>query len=336
LPRQKLLAAAYAFSLVPGAVIKGYIAATETYSSTLNVANLLAADGGQAIGARSFSGTAIAGLGGTRGVYGYGGSGDGVHGEAAASNKSGVYGHSTDGFGVTGRSTNNHAVQGFSTSHLHAAVYGNSTKGIGVWGEHTDPSYTSPGVYGKNTGSGAGVLGDAVGGTGVIGRSESGNPLEAYDTSPSNRRFYVRNDGEVYADGSFHSGGADLAEMLPATLGLEPGDVLIISPDGKLARSTEPYATNVVGVYSTSPGFVGGDGDDDDPTGKVPLSVLGVVPVKASAENGPIKPGDLLTSSSAPGRAMRADGFVGGAIIGKALEGLSEGTGVIKMLVTLH
>jgi len=66
------------------------------------------------------------------------------------------------------------------------------------------------------------------------------------------------------------------------------------------------------------------------------LAVLGVVPVKASAENGPIEPGDLLTTSSTPGHAMRADHFVGGAIIGKALEGLSEGTGVIKMLVMLQ
>jgi len=336
LPRQKLLAAAYAFSLVPGAVIKGYIAATETYSSTLNVANLLAADGGQAIGARSFSGTAIAGLGGSRGVYGYSGGGDGVHGEAIASNKSGVYGHSTDGFGVTGRSTNNHAVQGFSTSHNHAAVYGNSTEGIGVLGEHTDPTLTSPGVYGKNTGSGSGVLGDADSGAGVIARSKTGNPLEAYDTSPSNRRFYVSNAGNVYADGTFNPGGADLAEMLPAMEGLQPGDVLVIGPDGKLARSIAPYASNVVGVYSTNPGFVGGSDEDGTNPGKVPLAVIGVVPVKASAENGPIAPGDLLTTSSTPGYAMRADHFVGGAILGKALEGLDESTGVILMLVMLQ
>lgn len=38
-PRQPLYGAPYAFSLVPGAVIKGYIGATETYSSTLTVAN---------------------------------------------------------------------------------------------------------------------------------------------------------------------------------------------------------------------------------------------------------------------------------------------------------
>ena len=66
------------------------------------------------------------------------------------------------------------------------------------------------------------------------------------------------------------------------------------------------------------------------------MPMVGVVPVKASAENGAIHPGDLLTTSSTPGHAMRADHFVGGAIIGKALGTLEKGTGVIQMLVTLQ
>jgi hypothetical protein len=251
-------------------------------------------------------------------------------GNVAASS---VSGESISSYGVSGLSTNSHGVQGFSNSHYHAAIYGNNTKGYGVYGEHTDPGYTAPAVYGKNSGSGSGILGDAVSGQGVIGRSESGNPIEAWDTSPRDRRFYVSNAGEVYADGTYHSGGADYAEMLPAKNGLEPGDVLIIGPDGELARSSAPYSTAVVGVHSISPGFLGGSGDDDDPTGKVPLAIMGIVPVKASAENGPIRPSDLLTTSSTPGHAMRAERFVGGAIIGKALEGLREGTGIIKMLV---
>lgn len=133
------------------------------------------------------------------------------------------------------------------------------------------------------------------------------------------RRFYVNNAGHVYADGSFHPSGADFAEMLPAVVGLEPGDVLVVGPQGELARSAQAYATNVVGVYSTNPGFVGGADDDEDLTGKVPLSVLGAVPVKASAENGPIRPGDLLTTSATPGHAMKATEPKIGTVIGKAL-----------------
>jgi hypothetical protein len=43
---------------------------------------------------------------------------------------------------------------------------------------------------------------------------------------------------------------------------------------------------SVVGVYSTQPGFVGGSDEEMENSGKIPLAVVGVVPVKASAEGG--------------------------------------------------
>jgi hypothetical protein len=51
--------------------------------------------------------------------------------------------------------------------------------------------------------------------------------------------------------------------------------------------------------------------------------------VKATTENGPIRPGDLLTSASKPGYAMRCEDIhrCEGAIIGKALEALDERRG---------
>jgi hypothetical protein len=148
----------------------------------------------------------------------------------------------------------------------------------------------------------------------------------------------------VRSDVGFNTPAADFAEMLPAVPGLEAGDVLIIGPDGRLARSTRAYQSSVAGVYSTQPGFVGGQpvtGERDD---HIPLAVLGVVPVKVTAEGGPIAPGDLLATSSTPGHAMRAapltiEGvsvFPSGAILGKALEAWEAGTGVIRMLVVLQ
>jgi hypothetical protein len=120
--------------------------------------------------------------------------------------------------------------------------------------------------------------------------------------------------------------------------------VLVIGPDGRLARSTAPNASAVAGVYSTRPAFLGGSADDADPAGKIPLAVVGVVPVKVTAENGAIRPGDLLTTSSLPGHAMRAvpveaggvQFYQPGTLIGKALEGLDGGTGMIMALVTLQ
>jgi len=66
--------------------------------------------------------------------------------------------------------------------------------------------------------------------------------------------------------------------------------------------------------------------------------LAGRVPVKATTENGPIKIGDFLTTSSKPGYAMRCGdpSQCTGAILGKALEPLEEGRGVIEVLVTLR
>jgi len=86
-------------------------------------------------------------------------------------------------------------------------------------------------------------------------------------------------------------------------------------------------------VISTRPGVILGARGRSE--GQVLLALVGRVPVKATAENGPIRPGDLLTSASKPGYAMRCENAqrCEGAIIGKALESLDEGAGVIVMLV---
>jgi len=162
--------------------------------------------------------------------------------------------------------------------------------------------------------------------------------------------------GAIEGNGSggvvYKSGGADFAELLPAASGLEPGDVVVIGPDGKLARSSKANQTNVAGVYSTAPAFLGGmtagmekmEGRDAAARDHAPVAVVGIVPVKVSAENGAIRPGDLLTASNTPGHAMKAspvnvggvEFYRPGTIIGKALEPLDEGTGVIRVLITLH
>jgi hypothetical protein len=60
--------------------------------------------------------------------------------------------------------------------------------------------------------------------------------------------------------------------------------------------------------------------------------------VRADASNGAIEPGDLLTSSSIPGHAMKVTDHAKaqGAILGKAMTGLSEGKGMVLVLVTLQ
>ena len=76
----------------------------------------------------------------------------------------------------------------------------------------------------------------------------------------------------------------------------------------------------------------------DTPKSDVPLAVVGVVPCKVTAENGAIEAGDLLVTSSKQGYAMKGTDRrkMMGAVLGKALEPLPRGTGVVQVLVTLQ
>ena len=139
--------------------------------------------------------------------------------------------------------------------------------------------------------------------------------------------------------------GADYAEAVDVTgdrTKYEPGDVLVIDPKapGKFLKSNQAYSTLVAGIYSTKPGFVGRltPADAKTSASEVPMAMVGRVPAKVTAENGPIQVGDLLVSSSKMGYAMKGTdrSQMLGAVIGKALGSLDSGTGVIEVLVTLQ
>ena len=179
----------------------------------------------------------------------------------------------------------------------------------------------------------------------------SGNLIACY---PGDSRaagaavFRVESDGDVYADGTVYSydtaaGGADVAERINVSEWVESGDVVEIDPEhvGFFRKATGAYSRRVAGIISTSPGVI--LGNDVDPKtdawddGRPVLAIAGRVPVKASTENGPIEVGDLLVSSSVPGVAMKGDPAVSiGAVVGKAMEPLKSGDGIVMAQVTLR
>jgi len=159
-------------------------------------------------------------------------------------------------------------------------------------------------------------------------------------------KFRVDGTGQVFADGGYQSTGADFAESVAVRggrSGYEPGDLLVIdsAADHHLALARHPYSTLVAGIYSTKPGMLATPHTMDDPRLKseeVPMAVVGIVPCKVTAENGPIHRGDLLVTSSRPGYAMKGSDRrrLVGAVVGKAMEELPRGAGVIEVLVTLQ
>ena len=140
-------------------------------------------------------------------------------------------------------------------------------------------------------------------------------------------------------------GGADLAEPFNISAGngeVPDGSVMVIDEQnpGKLRLSDSSYDSHVAGVVSGANGVSPGIQMHQQGLieGGKNVALTGRVYVRADASNGAIRPGDMLTTSNLPGRAMKltdhARAF--GAILGKAMTGLDKGQGIVLVLVTLQ
>jgi hypothetical protein len=278
--------------------------------------------------------------------------------EASSANSIGVYAAATHLPGVKGSSQSGPGVEGTSVSG--PAVKGTANAGnVGILGVST---ISQSAIRGDNTGSGSGVTATSNSGAALWAQSSNGvamhafsgtdNIIEAYGAGGliGNLRFRVLQDGNVRCDGAFTGGGADLAEAFDVEGSreeYEPGDVLVISAasDRRMTKSTTPNSGSVAGVYATKPGvLLAPHGAEDDIDHLVPMGIVGVIPTKVCGENGPIRRGDLLVTSSLPGHAMKAvPAMVGGvavyptgAVLGKALQNFDgNGSGMIEVLVNV-
>jgi hypothetical protein len=110
---------------------------------------------------------------------------------------------------------------------------------------------------------------------------------------------------------------------------------------GRLALTTQAYDRRVAGIISGAGGVKPGMTMSQEGTlahGQLPVALSGRVYCQVDASFGAIEPGDLLTTSSTPGHAMKVTDAAKaqGAIIGKAMTSLKEGKGLVLVLVTLQ
>lgn len=154
----------------------------------------------------------------------------------------------------------------------------------------------------------------------------------------------IDNTGKGFFNGGTQNSGADVAEAFDVNGNIseyEPGDILTISTtaDRTVEKSSSPYSNLVAGVYATKPGvLLTEEHIDTDLSNKVPMGVIGVIPTKVCLENGKIKRGDLLVTSSKAGTAMKADlkKVKIGQVIGKALQDYDQKEiGKIQVLVNI-
>ena len=242
-----------------------------------------------------------------------------------------------------------------ATSQSGAGVgahgFAQSPNGVGLLGDVASPCLPPTGACGAGfpigvlakvnaTSGAAGIFEQDYsdgGGQLIIGRTMS------HTSGVLDNVFRVQDSGDVFAT-SYNTGGADFAESFSvrgAKALYGAGDVLVIdqTSNRRLTRSTKSYSTLVAGIYSTQPGVLASPYKmGQTPASNVPLAVVGVVPCKVTTENGDIRAGDLLVTSHQAGYAMKGTDRhrMAGAIVGKALEPLTTGTGVIQVLVTLQ
>jgi hypothetical protein len=303
------------------------------------------------VGGEGRSDSSVYGSGSSNGVYGSGSS-NGVYGSGSSTGVKGYSGSAT-GRGVEGLASNS----GSSTN------YGGYFKAEGDTGR---------GVYGWSIGSnGYGVMGTGYvgirgesaysGGAGVSGESiaDSGYGVKAVNSNSSGTGLYATGGTNGYAaefDGDvlIRTGGrlitpvlditgADLAEEFPFSEPAEPGMVVSIDHNnaGKLSLARGAYNRRVAGIVAGANDFstglvLGKDGKND--TLKLPVALSGRVYCRADASNGPIEPGDLLTTSDIAGHAMKVTDYTRaqGAILGKAMTSLEKGKGLVLVLVSLQ
>lgn len=308
--------------------VAGFANATTT--KTAGVLGRAHSDQGDAVRGEN---DALAGIG----VYGLhgGGTGErvasGVYGESMAQSGNGVVGVANNGgsaYGVWGRSTS-----GFAGAFDGAVrITGDSSHGKPFLQVHE----TQDGDFARIQ------LQVASRPLWHISAGGTDNSLVFYNSANSIVSS-ISESGVLFTKVLTITGGADIAEPFHMSQrDLPKGAVVIIDEEnpGKLKLSTEPYDRRVAGIISGAGGVNTGlslsqhgvmEGDQH-------VALTGRVYVQADASNGPIKPGDLLTSSSKPGHAMKVSDYsqAQGATLGKAMSALKDGTGLVLVLVTLH
>ncbi len=145
--------------------------------------------------------------------------------------------------------------------------------------------------------------------------------------TPNKLRFYAE---------QFNATSTDLAENYSdATNSLVAGDVVVVDPNTTkgVKKSTTAYDAAVLGIISTSPGVTLTGIDETGKTDLInpkPVALAGRIPVNVSANSPAIKSGDMLTTSTDPGKVMKAT--KAGVVVAQALEGWNPASGKTSVL----
>jgi hypothetical protein len=148
--------------------------------------------------------------------------------------------------------------------------------------------------------------------------------------------------GNVSASDMILVPGRDCAENfnVGAEEVVEPGTVMVVGDRGLLVPCDREYDKRAAGIISGAgsykPGIILGNTKRKD--FHAPIALMGRVYCKVDSAYSSVEVGDLLTTSSTLGYAMKAGdpSRAFGAVIGKALDDQRSGKGLVPVLVSLQ
>jgi len=188
-------------------------------------------------------------------------------------------------------------------------------------------------------GANAFVTIDSEGRIGTSGRSPTDVPagwaggLATWDIVA---RGQITCDNDIFGK-AYKTPGQDVAEAFMSKVELAAGDVVSLADQqGYVEPAGTPFDSRVAGIVSSEPGIALNSPLERDAKA-FPIALSGRVPCKVVDEGGPISVGDLLTTSSTSGHAMKAsragENVPAGTVIGKAMERFDGHRGVITVFV---
>lgn len=280
-----------------------------------------------------------------------------------------VYGEATTGDGIYGSVTSGRGVYGYNTSTSSPAVEGFAGAGsgspIGVKGTAGAGS-NSWGVYGVNTASGLGVyaLASGTAGTSHALRGTNQNGASGLIATNSNYDFYAEGTGTNY--GPF-TGTHDALSLIGESF--EIGDIVVdqaivvrksvSSTISQVATSTIANEPAALGVVCALPrplsevqlsAYIEGRDEGNSPIMSaqyyvdcniynfMPVNSVGEGQINVCGEGGDIAAGDLIVTSSTPGKGMKqSDNILRSITVAKAREAVTFSSPTeIKMIACIY
>jgi hypothetical protein len=311
------------------------VAATGTFSGTVSASTFNTATSGRRVELSSStndlrvynsSGTLIAQLGGT---------GLGASLKATSTTLVGpaLWGVNTGAPGVYGQATTGEGVSGYASSSGYG-VYGQSVSGESIRGLATAAGGSNHGVRGLNTnGNGAGQNT-----AGLVGAA-NGYDFYADGTGTNYGPFTGTHDALTDPNDSFTVGDIVVDSQLVRRNGISSTITLVNASTqanqkaaiGVVCNAPHPFEDNIPAVYMS--GFDAETGEpiptaeyaiDKQTYNLIAINALGEGQINVCGEGGNIEAGDLIVTSSLPGKGMKqSDDIVRAITVAKARESVT-------------